>query len=530
MSTNELNLVFGPSIPADLDAVGLAFISAPVLKGDSAVAVLSAERYVKENYPHLRDFPLRTRSTTASSLLFMSYEPTDVLGMYTNAGSGFNFTQAIPGTQDFSVTSLQSPITILGLYQTKAGSWAPLIKPGCVWRYHIIKPEEFDVGTEFMENGAPNPAQVSTQTSWLARSGLKPGDEVLLIYTVPECRYGPLQTNSSTTFPGPQARLRLCKEYGSMISPNKVAYRTPLKVITKITVNGVVRFNGSFDGTSEDDFIKSIHHDIQQIELAQNLSADDVVELETLGFTDSYLYTGYLQQPNSNWYVFDANPEYGHYVGDPRTDTLKTSSSSLLEQITIYCIPSAYAKIQYGTVGENSSVRLNFVSAFSWGETHFVRHIIGQSEEDIQTRQQDGPTNTWGFAVLGRNYYNEASSYPDDVYSLSVPSMMPLGKVVMAAPASFRSVQVADIRERGGGVPVDYPLQAVNTQSSGLDFLRSFLDLGIWEGSVVDEGGAVEIWINSNVLDQYTEDEVWEIVRQHITPGVDFEIIYKDDV
>lgn len=526
----ELTVIFGPTMPAQLDAVGLAFVSAPVLKHDSAVALLSAERYVKENYPHIRRFPLATQSTTASSFLNAQYVPTSVLGLYPNAGEGFGVQGVIPNETNFELKALHSPIGVQGLYLSRAGSWMPIVKPGCVWRYHIVKQEEFDEGTVFDSSGAPLSNQVASQKSWLCRSGLKPGDEVILIYTVPEHRYGPLSTSTSTSFPGSHPKMRQVVEMGFMVSPNKISYRTPIKVLTRITVNGVVKYQGSFDNAQTDNFVRNIDHDLQQIELRQSLSPDDLIELRFLSLTDFYHYSGFRLMPNDVWYPFDANPEYGHYIGDQETGTLRQSSECLLEQVTLYCIPSAYIKITYGTVGENTSVNLTFVSAFSWQESFFVRHIVGQTEEDIQTRQQDGPTNTWGHAVLGRNFYDEAAAYADDVYSLSVPSMMPLGKIVMAAPASVNSVQIGDIRERGGGVPEDFPLMALNTNASGLDFLRSFLDLGIWEGSAVKEGGVLEVHIDSSLLNTFSADWIYSMVQNHMKPGIDFEIIYRDGV
>jgi hypothetical protein len=266
------------------------------------------------------------------------------------------------------------------------------------------------------------------------------------------------------------------------------------------------------------------------IEIKESLAPSDQVELEFKSLTDFYTYSGYREGLNGTWYTFDVNPEYGHYIADPQTETLVLSSDCLLQQITLYAIPSAYIKITYGIEGDNTRITLNFISAFSWNETHFVRHILGQNEEDIQVRQQDGPTNTWGHAVLNRNFYGEATSFPDDIFSLQIPSMMPLGKIVMAAPASINSVQVADCRERGGGVPIDYPLQAFNTNASGLDYLRGFLDLGNWSGAVVNEGGVVEIHLNSEVLNTQTADQIQELVDSHMLPGVSAEIIYEDGV
>jgi hypothetical protein len=131
---------------------------------------------------------------------------------------------------------------------------------------------------------------------------------------------------------------------------------------------------------------------------------------------------------------------------------------------------------------------------------------------------------------LAQRLRDEAVGSPDDVFSLNVPSMMPLGKMVMTAPAALGSVSVADIRQRGGGLPPDFQFNAVNTSSSGLDLLRSYYDLGTWNGAAVQEGGVVEVQINSSLLDRFTHDQIVEMVKLVTLPGIDAEIVYKDDV
>lgn len=533
MSINTPQFTFGPAAPAELEIVGLAFVTAPTFRPDLSVAVLSAERYVRQNYAHVREFDLMTSAQSVSGSVAHSYTGTNVLGMYTSGVSGegkaggWGISETVADLSTYRMRALMSPITCDGLYLSKAGSWLPTIKPGTVWRNHIIKVEEFDRGTQFTASGTPT--SWLNQSSWLARSGLIPGDEVILIYTVPEHAYTPTNTTTSPLWPGIQGTVRRVVEYGSIVAPRKISYRTPMRALLSITVNGSGKFSGAFDGRTESSYVRRIDHELQIIELNVSLSPSDVVLLEFESYNDRYVYSGYRHYTNF-WYSFDANPEYGHWIGDFSTQSMVNTSEALLQQITLYLIPSAYIKITNHPSETSTRVTCSYQSAFNWGETHFVRHILGQNDEVISTRHEDSPINTWGYAVCGRNYYDEQIGYDDDVFSLDVPSMMPLAKIVMAAPAGIGSVQVADARERGGGVPIDFPFTSVEAGVSGIDMLRGYYDLGNWDGAAIKEGGVTEIVIDSSILNTFTQDEVRTIIEQYLTPGVDYELIFRSGV
>ena len=113
--------------------------------------------------------------------------------------------------------------------------------------------------------------------------------------------------------------------------------------------------------------------------------------------------------------------------------------------------------------------------------------------------------------------------------------MLPLGKFVLAAPASINSTSIADIRNRGGGVPEDYSYTAIDTNTDGIDTLKGFWDQGIWEGEVVKEGGVVEVKIDPSLLKDseddpdpttFTYSQIYEIVKSQMPPGIEFEIIF----
>lgn len=526
---NEPQYIFGPVIPDATESVPIAFISAPLLKADLSVAVLSAERYVTQNYSHIERINLSRFIDAEEPSIIATYAGTTVSGLYSNGGT---FSISNVASNDSTLKVLCSPIKVEGLLVSPAGTWNPVIKPGIVWRYHEITEKDFDEGTTFNEAGVPSNQE--TQTSWLARAGLKVGDRTFLIYTVPEAKYGPLQTSVSTTYPGTQAQLVSNIERAFIASPTKIFLKKEPKVITKVVVNDNVTFSGFYDGTLENESFESLDRRAKTVEMVQPVSPSDNVIVTYLSYSDSYVYTGFRTAFNQ-WYPFDANPEYGHIIGDWYNNELRNSLDCLQEQITLFLIPSAFVKVSNGSGPSAGSLILNFESAYNWNETHFVRHLVGNLSEDISVRYVESSLNTWGKAVFGKNYYDEDVGFSGDIFSKVVPSMMPLAKILIAAPASIKGVAMADIRKRGGGVPEDFVgtkefNSAIATDSAGLDTLRGFFDLSCWEGAGTALGGFYTIEIVKTVLDEFTEDEIYEFVKMNTPPGVDFEIVYKDSV
>ena len=521
---NNLTLFFGPSIPDDLDTVGLAFIAAPQLTRDTAVAVLAADRYVAANYAHLDSLNLYTATSAVSGLLTFNFSGTD-MSLLIAPGGGFSHTRtfSLKSEERLTFNALSSPIRLQGLYTSPADSWQPIIEGGVVWRSHVVDNKEALSSLAIASSGQP---------SWLIRSGLRPGDEVYLIYTLPEVKYGQRTTYTGQVFPGSGTHYNLTYEIATIAAPNQLKFVGDLVAIRQIVLNGVVKAGpGVIDGVSTtSSFIKEINRPLKLITLNQDLSPDDFVVLEYYSFSNSYIYSGYRDFTDT-WYTLNCNPEYGHVSATPALGRI--NSSNLLQQAaTIYMIPTAYLKIEKNSVPSANYIEINcsFVTAYNWGETHFVRHIEGLTNEAVTSRQQDGPSNTWGHAVFGRNYYDENPSLSSDIFSDRLPSMLPLGKIILAAPAASKAVSIADIRQRGGGIPEDFPFEAINTNSDGLDTLRAYLDCGIWQGAAIKEGGILEVLIDTSVLDNFTADEVYRIVSSQVSPGIDLVITYQDSV
>lgn len=528
---NELTLIFGPYIPENVEAAPLAFVSSPLMEPDAAVALFSTDRYVRENYAHLRSINLTPGYVQGEISFSGGFEGTNLLGQEAGPAypGGFSYPfpvkVALEGVQ-FSTKVLNTQISVDALYASPARSWHPLVRPGVVSREYIVpdweKTESQDPNgcAWFMKikNGSGQPL-------------VRPGDRIVLIYAVPEHMYGTLETDASSTFPGAETRLRRLKENAGVVAPSKLSVGMDPKVVKKITVNGKTVFSGSVDGTDDGSgYIRRLDRTLKTIDVRDSYAPDAAVVVEYLTPADFYHYRGYRDRAGV-FFPFDANPEYGHIIGDPTLGTYRASAECLFEQATLYLIPSA---IMYPTIVENFDdgdplLDMTYYSALSYGESHFVRHLVGQQDEEIQPRGPGGFLNRWGQAVLGRNYYDEEPTAESDIYSKIVPSMLPIAKLNLAAAASVDAISNVDARTRGGGVPEEFPMAAVNAQEDGLDRLRSFLDLGNWEGKAVKDGGVIEIRVDRSLiypLGDFTEDQIAEVIRNEVPPGIDYEIVF----
>jgi hypothetical protein len=541
MAYNELNLYFGPKLPLEFETVGLAFIAAPNLRSDTAIGALSAIRYARENYDHVEQL----------SIFDAGYSQAKLNVQYTssNINAFSSPSSAIPGEGAYSSLGtitltdeywgpelLNSAIKVNGMRITPAGTWYPLVQPGLVFRSNYV-----------LAASGIEPAN-----SWLKRvfdpNGTSGVDQFFtLIYSVPEVLYSStVSGNVGNTFPPSQAKYKTVKEIATPTSPNTISYEGNLEVLKSITINGTVKASGLFTGNeagSGDVYFRVLDKIGKEIKLRSSIAPDDTVELEYLSYSDYYVYTGF-RDVSGNWWPFDANPEYGHYIGNSDTNGFDLSSDALLNQITIYAIPTAAIKHYFVEAASGSNtigtLHMQVYRAVDYGETHFVRHMVSSEPvEKIEARDGGSIINTWGHAYFGRNYYDEQNQYGGDIFSFTVPSMIPLGRFVLAAPAATKSVAIADIRERGGGVPMDFPMVGVDSQEDGIDKLRGFLDMGIWEGKAVKEGGVVEVQIDKSLLKTdldsldpttFLASEIYDIVKSQIPPGIDFEIKYVENM
>lgn len=527
----QMNFFFGPKLPIEFEHIGLAFIAAPTLRPDTSIGSLSAVRYAQQNYDHVEVTNIFQEGVSLAKLDVMYFSPQS--SGLSGTLNGLVSTQGRVTLEDNSwgPTILNSAIKVAGMRVTQAETWYPIIKSGVVWR----------PGYVLAASG------IEPSGSWLKRaldpnSNITEDKKLILVYSIPEVLYN-ITSSGSLSFPSSGAKYISLTENVLPINPHVIGYDGDIHILKSIKVNDNIIFQGTYTGVEVSSSISFLDRDAKQIGLRSALAPDDQVIITYLSYNDFYIYSGFRDYLG-NWWPFDANPEYGHVIGNEETAILDLSSDALLRQVTLYAIPSAAIEYKYTENPDGSptlgTLELTAHRAINYGETHFVRHLISSEPIEFIDSRSDGTIiNTWGHAVFGRNFYDEETSYGGDVFNLKVPSMIPLGRFVMGAPASLNSVSMADIRQRGGGVPEDFPMVAVESQENGLDKLRGFYDLGIWEGKAVKEGGVVIVKINQSLLKTDPEDtdpttflasEIYDIVKSNVPPGVLFEIQYVENV
>jgi len=519
MNSNKTYLRFGAAPTNTKDAVGIAFISSPPMQPDYSVSLLDTYKFAKENVSGLREYTLSNAFASDKIKVQVVYDGTTLLNSTSGLGS-WTLSDALRQIKlkntSFVLTAHNTQIKLTGIKETESGSWGIGVTPGVVFRsYTLPEYEESDVWYRSIPELA-------------GEAGI--GKQCLLIYSVPESTYFPRHTITNQDFPGNTAAYNLVKEKATATGPNTITYNKAIAKLLSITINGTVKYN-----SDNLDYLKSLNQNLNTIEVKGSVDPDDDIVLEYYTFSEEYVYLGYRNKNKNAFFSFDANPEYGHYTGDATYDTLRPTSDCLIEQITIYAIPSAVATFTVSAPTDDSGLPLltiNFYSAFSYGESHFIRHAVGVQLEEIIPRLSDGPPNTYGFALLGRNYYDESSVPKRDIFSRSIPCMLPLGRAILKAPLNASIIKTADIRVRGGGIPEDFDFTLLRSEPDAIETLKGYYDLGNWDGQAIQEGGVVRITVDpSNLVENggnCTEQEISEIVRQRIPPGISWELVFEE--
>jgi len=515
MALDQLKLRFGPAPDDPSTAVGIAFLASPAMRPDLSVSSFETYRFAKENYPQLREYYWQTGVIDSAYAFKASFDGSTVAG-YAPQGAWEIYEEGYRTStsgQLFGIALDDHPIVTSGVQQTRAGSWGISITTGVVYRSYTVPTYE-NTDMWFMTG---------------CLSGVViPGTQCILVYTVPEAFYGTLGTSDGYTFPGQGYKVRTRLESAHIAGPNRITFSGNPLTLKRIVINGADAYSGTFtDSTAQTGPIKELNRSLKWLDVRFSLNPNDLVELEYTEYAQDYLYLGYTDASTGVYYPFDCNPEFGHVIGDHRYGALRSASECLLEQVTVYAIPSAVGVFSLDTTTTPNTINLKFYSAFDFSEKHFIRHIVGEPIEDIVPRVSDGPTNTYGFAVFGRNYYDEPSVPHRDIFSTAVPSMLPLSRVLLKAPASVGAVAVADARKRGGGVPEDANLDVLVHEPGALDELRGYYDLGNWSGKMAQVGGVALFKIDKNVLQpvgKFTEASIMEIVKMVVPVGVDFTV------
>lgn len=526
----NLNYYFGPSIPA-ISNVPISFITSSPLSVPNTLSVFSSDRYCPENYSFLNTNLTVIKDIPADKKLHVKWSTGSLGALNTIFPAGvtleaLNLTGDItPNMSSWGPIVVNDSISVKYVFQTEAGSWLPVIKQGVVWR-------------KYKHNTAS-----AGDSCWINSIGLTDGEDCILVYSVPEVMYQPREYVTDAAFPNTTNQSVSCKrtEVCSIIQDQTISYLGYIQGIYEIKINNTSVFSNVTPVIiSAISIVDSNDLDQRTIKFKGiELLPEDLVTITYATPNDTYVYSGF-QTPDITWKSLDLNPEFGHWCQDYNTGTYIDSKQALLQMINVFAVPTAVIRynILYkdNTAGDIfADVDFKVYSAFDLGETHFVRHLLSsERSEIIPSREGAGSHSTYGMAVLGRNYYDEFNSNVNDTYSTRIPSMLPIAKFTSTLSPGSANLQTWDIRRRGGGIPDNFNFDSVATQQDGLDTLRSYFDLGIWEGNIIQKGGSVTIKIDPSVLktsednnpNTFLASEIDEIVSKNILAGLSYEIIY----
>ena len=514
----DFEFAFGPYLPLDRDRFGLSYVTPPALVSDNSAVVIASERYFPHNEAKMRSLILVSATTTTASMpyLLISHIPAPAAGILPAAVESTYFTdewieQTVGGAADLTVSVLNQPISIQGVYTDESAGWGVGISPGLVWREHVVSSDE-------------------PSGSWIKRSGAAVGDSLILIYTVPEIAYGPSPSvgSSGTTnlnFPGYQADLEEVTEIAHFVDARTLQLlSTPVVGISNLSINGVRRGDLStlYTGSEVSSVFQALDPNTGVLALTVSVAPQDIATVTYLTPRQTYKYHGFRDY-SGLWYHLDLNPERGHYMSDEVSSGLVDSSAAASEGVLIYLVPSAYIVVSTfqsssGTDSYAATAILDYRSAYSWGESHFIRHR--KSASDIETVYTRGvkPAH-WGSFYFGVDRYS-APTVDDYMILDFMPSAIPLGRILPSAGLSPDSASPVDVRVRGGGLPPQFAAASVVGSSGQVSRVKSWWDMANWDGPPVTIGGAAIVEIPSSVLSVYTAQDVDRIVQSRVPPGI----------
>lgn len=91
-----------------------------------------------------------------------------------------------------------------------------------------------------------------------------------------------------------------------------------------------------------------------------------------------------------------------------------------------------------------------------------------------------------------------------------------IAKIQVRQPVSEKDVVLLDARTRGGGLDEDVPLEVAQSIDEAAEY---YWDYGRWDGKPYPSNSVVVVTLPKNLLDNFSEDEIREVVEQHMAFG-----------
>jgi hypothetical protein len=309
-----------------------------------------------------------------------------------------------------NVYSFSNRITVDRIYVDKTDGWRLGIKDGIFERRFTMSSSE-------------------PSGSWLRAVGFNDGDDIVLIYTIPE--YNLVSQWRSWESPDFLRHFQYVYRQRCQLSDNRTVWlgNNDIKYISEIVVNGTRIILGDTHYmvsvqnvvSKYPDLLESIDPDAGILKFKRSFNDTDIIESSHVYVEPRYIYRGYYD--GQSWHDLDLNPAAGHRWNFCVDSKGKAGFDILNSPVVIYLIPTA-AYYASGDTNGNYIYHSAFELPPETRPTCFVRHLAG-------THTNEG----------------EVPGYP---------SAAIIGKIFIVPPGSINDVSVLDIRSRGGGLPEDW--------------------------------------------------------------------------
>lgn len=362
---------------------------------------------------------------------------------------------------------------VIGLTEVNRFHWAAKIRPGIAYVPYTVPSSE-------------------VAHSFVRQAGFSPGDQLVLVYTLPEYSWS-----------RPGGVPSYYRRESVIVEGGVIKVDDPIDNLRPITVtldNGAV-LSGPF----------GVERFGRTITLTGAYSGySGTAEVLYAAFTPYYIYTGCFYEDGNELKsaAFNLSP-YGTETGimsGPFINGILREDNTVSISIGrpyrqrigtyIYLMPfRAIPKADFDA-GDRTGVRLpngNYRGSY-------VRHGLGYFT--VQT---------------GVHYFRRTTD--NGTFSMAA---FPLAWCVHIPPLGIGYIDLLDLRSRGGGVVEGY-----SPEEPG-----AYWDMSDWDGGLASSGGKAIVRLPASLLspapdrDAFTHEQILEIIRRYLPAGIDYEVEY----
>ena len=511
-----------------VNGVNLAWIQLPVLNPLENLSLVDAARYIAENLNLTWTESLGTSVTGSGGLYAVNYNrvPDSVSEAISDGPDQYTTTRlrtSAVSPSGYTVENFTSEIAVLPPDFNEADSWFLKVQDGLISRKYVLRADD---------------------QSWLTQI-FTVGDELTLLYTLPEVARIPSLAVSGTTY----RDQRIVEKRDALVSvTDQHIIQFPdidLVEVQSLQVNGqeiVTSTSGMLSIVSSDAALQQVpargpftawDPERGTVTLQRSLDAESIVTATYRYREHDFTFQGFLDE-EGEWRDLDLNPAPGHTYDRGRP------TSELLHKTTfIYLLPTA----AFRTTQANGTTeqRRNIYSGLRWLED-FLRWEMVDSNILLSDNSQPTSGTTanrcQGRYTFGHSYFGDAY-FISDIRQENLPppvdgqknlSSFPcaaiLAKIYVTAASHLSSVGVIDTRVAGGGIP-----EAINPRDPRLPGetrrkIESYWDVEGWDGAPVPLAGVLlvevpgDLLTGSNGLPQFSAEEIQRIVESNVAAGI----------